>query len=54
MSGNSDAFVDWLVCYVMMGRLWLVCCDGCSCWFIVLLVVGSSGCAFISMLGGMP
>ena len=38
----------------MMGRLWLVCRDVGSCWLIVMLVVGSCGSAFISMLGRMP
>ena len=31
-----------------------MCRDVGSCWLIVMLVVGSCGSAFISVLGGMP
>ena len=38
----------------MMGRLWFLCRDVGSCWLIVMLVVGSCRCPFISVLGSMP
>ena len=37
-----------------MGRLWFVRRDVGAFWLIVVLVVGSCGSAFISMLRGMP